>query len=176
MNEYLTLVAACSGMILIMIAGGTIAVARYRKAGIEMDAWEFFRRMLRRSSYSNLGPAALQKRLELAPDDMSLIDLRSPDAYAAGLISGTTHSQFDDFLKALVVDRQFDQKRHQEIVLICDTGHMSRVAAEIMVEDEGCLLVASLRGGTKRWQGRTAAQQRRAVLCCGIKSLPHCPC
>jgi rhodanese-related sulfurtransferase len=176
MNEYLTLVATCSGMILIMTAGVTLVIARYRRAGIEMSAREFFTRMLRSSSYTNLGPAALQKRLELAAGDMSLVDLRSPDAYAAGHISGATHSQFDDFLKALVVDRRFDQQRHQEIVLICDTGHMSRVAAEIMVEDEGFVHVSSLRGGMKGWQRWAAAQQRRAARCCGIKSLSQCPC
>jgi rhodanese-related sulfurtransferase len=176
MNTFPVLVAASSGLILIAASVVTVAIGRYRKAGIEMDAWEFFRRMLRISSYGIVGPTALQRRLELAPRSMRLVDLRSADAYAAGHIDGARHWQFDDFLRAVVVDREFDGDRDREIVLICDTGHMSRVAAEIMVEDEGFPHVSSLRGGMKRWQRWEAAQQRRWVGCCGLKSPRACPC
>jgi rhodanese-related sulfurtransferase len=175
MDTFPILAATGGGLILIATTAVTVA-SRYRKAGIEMDAWEFFRRMLRISSYGIVGPAALHRRLELVPSKMTLVDLRAASAYDAGHIKGARHWQFDDFLKALVVDREFDKDRHKEIALICDTGHMSRAAAEIMVEDEGFPNVWSLRGGMKRWQRWEAAQQRGVAWCCGLKSPRACPC
>ncbi|MHC4093986.1 MAG: rhodanese-like domain-containing protein [Planctomycetota bacterium] len=176
MNTLGLLVAASSGLIVAATALVSVAISRFRKAGVETDAWELFRRMLRVSSYGTVGAAASQRRLELAQSEMVLVDLRAPGAYTAGHLHGARHRQFDDFRKALVVDREFDKDRHKEIVLICDTGHMSRVAAEIMVEDEGFAHVSSLRGGMKRWHHWEAAQQRRSAWCCGLRSPAACPC
>ena len=37
MNEYFSFVAICSGMVLKMITGFTITIARYRRAGIQLN-------------------------------------------------------------------------------------------------------------------------------------------
>ncbi len=70
------------------------------------------------------------------------------------------------------MEARFAEKHDEDIVLVCDTGHMSRVAAEIMGEDEGFARVFSLRGGMKAWERwRDKETQAAAFLirrCCNV--------
>lgn len=48
-------------------------------------------------------------------------------------------------------------------LLLCDSGHMSRAAGEILAEEEGFTRVFSLRGGTRRWR---KWHESRTQACC----------
>ena len=61
------------------------------------------------------------------------------------------------------MDDRYAAWRERRVVLVCDTGHMSRAAGEILVEEEGYAAVYSLRGGTRRWR---KWQERRTRSCC----------
>jgi len=41
--------------------------------------------------------------------------------------------------------------KDEELILVCDHGHMSKVAASILGEDEGFTDVVDLAGGMKDW-------------------------
>jgi rhodanese-related sulfurtransferase len=77
--------------------------------------------------------------------EIVLVDLRSTRAYAQEHIEGAVHSQFDDFLKAVVVEAWLKYKHQRGIVLICDTGHMS-----------GSPLISWWR--TRDWDGSSACE------------------
>ena len=104
------------------------------------------------------------------------IDLRDGARYAQGHVAGAVHHQFDDFLRAVVVEGAYDEHRRtgREVVLVCDTGHMSRVAGEILVEDEGFANVVNLRGGMHRWQRWQAERRHDRTGCCGGVGMPAC--
>jgi rhodanese-related sulfurtransferase len=106
-------------MVVMAAAGIAAARARIQSAGIEMGAWEFLRRMLRVAGHRNIKPADLHARLDREAKDLLLVDLCTIDAYADGHIEGAVHKQFDDFLKAVVVEGSLDHRRSREVVLIC---------------------------------------------------------
>ena len=57
-----------------------------------------------------------------------IVDLRDRKAALAKPIPNSISSPFDEFLKEVVVERKYSP--NNPIVLICDTGQMSRVAAK----------------------------------------------
>jgi len=175
MNLATTLFAIATAASILALAVLAVASRRLRRAGTTMRALEFLARMLRRARYDSVGPAELERRLAPADVGPLVVDLREGVSYARGHIAGAVHHPFDDFLKAVVVDRAYDAHRltGRELVLACDTGQMSRVAAEILVEDEGFANVVNLRGGMRRWQRWRDSRERRAGRCCGV-ALPSC--
>ena len=85
------------------------------------------------------------------------------------ILLGVSHS-FDDFLKSVLIDGGYKEFKSKNVVLVCDTGHKSRVAASILSE-EGFVYAASLNGGMRRWKKwqnllriQVAFKQKR--LCC----------
>lgn len=155
-------------MVVPLLAGllGLVAVAAalviYRRTGIHMGALEFFTRLVRARGVHIIGPAGLQRMLS-AGSDLLLIDLREPDRFTAWHMAGAVGHPFDDFLREVVVEDRYAEWRERVVVLVCDTGHMSRVAGEILAEEEGFTAVYSLRGGTRRWR---QWQDAMARSCC----------
>lgn len=157
------------------VALAFMALARFRKANIGMDAVEFFTRLVRGKGFTELGPEALQNRIETQGSGALLVDLREPKNFEDGHIEGVVHRPFDDFLREVVAEGRFDDYRENDVVLICDTGHMSRVAGEILALDQGFTSVFSLKGGMKRWWKWEAAQTtRRFPACCRVLPPPRC--
>lgn len=175
---YLTNILVVLGALTVVSAAAVVVVAldKLKRSGTTMAAGEFFARMLRKARYEGIGPAALDRRLAVDHDGAVIVDLREHASYAKGHIDGAVHHLFDDFLKALVVDRAYDEHRRQdrEIILVCDTGHMSRVASEILVEDEGFKNVVNLRGGMQRWDRWQARRRARESRCFGMVPFAAC--
>ena len=71
------------------------------------------------------------------------------------------HRPFDDFLREIVAEGRFRDYKEEDVVLICDTGHLSRVAGEVLGLDLGYKNVFSLKGGMKRWWKWSAGQTPR---------------
>ncbi len=151
--------------VLVASIGVVVAIAyfRFRTIGTEMSPREFFTRLLRGAGFGNLSPAQLQSHLRNLPNDRLLVDLREPDRFEKDHLAGAISRPFDDFLKEVVVEEKY--RKDQEIILICDTGHMSRVAADILAEDEGYSHVSNLLGGMKAWDKHM--QSCRRLNCCG---------
>ncbi len=160
--------ATYSAIVLLVLLSGAVAVAylRFRRIGSTMSAVEFFSRLLRGSGFANVSPADLRRRLASADAKPLLIDLREPDHFERESIVGAVSRPFDDFLREAVVDESYD--KDQEMILVCDGGHMSRVAADILVQDEGFTRVTNLAGGMKAWQ--KYERSTNASRCCVIRA------
>lgn len=125
-------------------------IIKFRLAKIDMSFLEFTKRLLKGGGYKNLSPPALEDMLIHKPQNLTLVDLRDKPEIKKFEIPNAVSSPFNDFLKQVVVDKRYSP--HDPIALICDTGHMSRVAANILVEDEDFTHVYNLKGGTKNWE------------------------
>ena len=78
----------------------------------------------------------------LAPEQVQLVDVRSPSEFAAGHIPGAVNIPMDQ-IEARLKDLR------PEIVLICQMGKRARMTASLL---EPCHLnVAVLEGGTAGW-------------------------
>lgn len=157
---------------LVVIALATLAALLFKRARISsMDGGEFFLRLVRAWRAPSVGPERLRMLRRRLGRRLLIVDLRPTERFVADQIPGALSSPFDDFLKQLVVEGRYDGDKARPIVLVCDTGHMSRVAADIMVKDEGFSRVYSLHGGIKGWL--RSAEERRcwcrrilAARCC----------
>jgi rhodanese-related sulfurtransferase len=163
--------------IIVLVLGAIVTVlwtawSRYRRAGIKMQISDFFKRLVRAKGFRDVSAGQLHHWLRSEAKETTIVDLRTEKAFAKDHIPGSQHSPFDDFLREVVVESRFADQRNNNIVIVCDTGQMSRVVAEIMGEDEGFTRVFSLRGGIKAWrrwqqeQARLSSRSHRG--CCGV--------
>ena len=145
-------IAVVFGLLLLATAALTAFLTRrIRRSGTDMGLVNFLRRLLLGKGYQSMGLAQLHRRLEAGLSEAVLVDLRDPSKTAEGHIEGARLRPMDDFLRDVVVDEVFGDRTDTEIILICDTDHMSRVVAAILAEDEGYTQVHSVRGGMEAW-------------------------
>jgi len=88
--------------------------------------------------------------VEKRGNDVLVIDLREKEQFEKGNIETAISAPFDAFIKSVLVDQKYADYLDKEIVLVCDTGHMSRVAGAILAE-EGFKNIYSLSRGMRRW-------------------------
>ncbi len=119
------------------------------KVKMEMGMKEFIRHLLFGKGYFELSPPALSERMDLNPG-LLIVDLRDEEKYEKGHVEGAVLHPFDDFLKRILVDGEYEEFKQEKLVLVCDTGHKSRVAAGILAE-EGFANAISLKRGMHRW-------------------------
>ena len=158
----------------LIVGAGLLAVVKFKRAQLDMSFMEFARRLIKGGGFMNISPYDLEEMLIAGAPELKVIDLRDQKDIQKTPFPNATASSFDIFLKEVVVDEKYSHK--DPIVLICDTGQMSRVAANILVEDEGFTDVFNLQGGVarwKRWQARSAKSSSRACrhfrTCCDIE-------
>ncbi len=155
----------------VALIGPLLVYVKFKLAKIDMTFFEFSRRLMRGGGYKNISPREFDDLRGSGHERLKIVDLRDRKTNEATPIPGSIPSPFDEFLKEVVVEKRFEP--NDPIVLVCDTGHMSRVAANILVEDEGFTDAYNLAGGTAnwtRWQMRTA----RASRCCSVEKLAAC--
>jgi rhodanese-related sulfurtransferase len=126
------------------------SIKNSRKLKTEIGLKEFYKNLLFGQGYKQISPLKLIEKLKREDNPVLMVDIRDSEKFNAGHIKGAVSSPFDDFLKQVLVDGKYDDLHHKEIVLVCDTGHMSRVAGSILAE-EGFKSVYSLRNGMRRW-------------------------
>lgn len=139
-----------------------------RHGGSTMPVRRFLGRLVGGGGYRSVGPAALAGRDQAGGG--YFIDLREPSRFDAGHLPGAQSVPFDDFLRRVVVEGFLAERRHDEVVLVCDNGHMSRVAAAVLAEDEGFTNVVNLRGGMAAWE-RWRKRQEQNAGCCHVRAL-----
>lgn len=148
-----------------------MAYARFRLARLDMSFLEFARRLIKGGGYRNLSPAEFEAMYRRDGGYTQIVDLREAKKAASKPFLNAISSPFDNLLKEVVVEGKHDPAK--PIVLVCDTGHMSRVAANILTEDAGFAKVYSLTGGTEAWE-RWQRSASRANACCLLEGLVCC--
>lgn len=99
----------------------------------------------RTAAISLLNPKQVQDRLESAPSQCVILDVRNPSEWAAGHIPAARHIPLGDLprrLETLSAD--------QPIVTICQGGYRASLAASILAR-AGFPDTASLEGGMDAW-------------------------
>jgi rhodanese-related sulfurtransferase len=155
----------------ISLLGFLLAFLKFKLAKLDMTFFEFSRRLIRGGGYKKISPQEFEEMRRSGIESPAIVDLRDRKAAQAKPIPNSISSPFDEFLKEVVVERRY--RPDNPIVLVCDTGQMSRVAANILVEDEDFTDVYNLNGGVARWE----RWQRREVTqsgCCALKRLAMC--
>jgi rhodanese-related sulfurtransferase len=94
----------------------------------------------------------LKAALEKAPDHLHkgffLIDVRSPEEHAGGVIPGTDRNI--EFSEIRARHREIGARPDDHIVVYCQSGHRSHIAAETLA-DLGYKYVYNVRGSMNAW-------------------------
>jgi len=94
----------------------------------------------------------LKATLEKAPDHLSkgffLIDVRSPQEHAGGVIPGTDRNI--EFTQMKIRHREIGAQPTDHIVVYCQSGHRSNIAAETLA-DLGYKHVYNVSGSMNAW-------------------------
>ena len=94
----------------------------------------------------------LKATLEKASDHLNkgffLIDVRSPQEHAGGVIPGTDRNI--EFSQMKTRHREIGAKSNDHIVVYCQTGHRSNIAAETLA-DLGYKHVYNVNGSMNAW-------------------------
>ena len=127
------------------------SIQNSRKHKFDIDFGEVLNRILWGEGYGELTPPQLSEKFQSEDSNTLIVDVRENERYQKNHIEGSISNPFDDFLKDVLVEEKYSDYLDKEIVLVCDTGHMSRVAASVLAE-EGFNKVYSLKRGMRRWQ------------------------
>lgn len=94
----------------------------------------------------------LKATLEKAPDHLNkgffLIDVRSPQEHAGGVIPGTDRNI--EFSQMKTRHHEIGAQPNDHIVVYCQSGHRSNIAAETLA-DLGYKHVYNVRGSVNAW-------------------------
>lgn len=94
----------------------------------------------------------LKTTLEKAPDHLNkgffLIDVRSPQEHAGGVIPGTDRNI--EFSQMKTRHREIGAQPNEHIVVYCQSGHRSNIAAETLA-DLGYKHVYNVQGSMNAW-------------------------
>ena len=149
---------------------GTVfeSIHNYRKRSWKVDLREIIKYMITGNGYNNLTPPQTSRLLLENEDNVHIVDLREIETYEKNHINGSISKPIDDFLKEIFEGTYSSRKTDLKIVLVCDTGQLSKVAAAIMAE-EGFTQVYSIKGGMRRWN-RWMKLSRNMLF----KKIPSC--
>lgn len=164
-----TFICLLISLIISIFLGTLLAVYKFKLAKIDMTFLEFAGRLLKGGGFKNISPDEMLTMQTQGASKLTIIDLRDSNAVKKSPFPNAIASPFDSFLKEVVVDNKYHPK--EPIVLVCDTGQMSRVAANILVEDETFTKVYSLKGGVANWTKWKANSTRASH---GLKNLAQC--
>ena len=144
------------------------SINNYRKRSWQVDLGEIIKYMIIGKGYTNLTPPQTSRLLLEIENNVQIFDIRDIDARRKNHIDGSISKPIDDFLKEIFQGTYSSAKTDSKIVLVCDTGQLSKVAAAIMAE-EGFAHVYSIKGGMRRWKRWMQLSDNRV-----IKSMPSC--
>ncbi len=120
------------------------------KVRIKMAPGIFMKHLLFGKGYNELTPPQLSQKLNHPKTAPLIVDLREKHKFRKGHIKGAVLHLFDEFLGEILMDDGYAGYKNRLVVLVCDTGQKSRVAASIL-SDEGFTRVVSLNRGMRRW-------------------------
>lgn len=126
------------------------SINNYRKRSWKVDIREIIKYLIKGRGYKNLTPPQTSRLLSDNEESVHIIDLRETATYDKNNINGSISKPIDDFFKEVFEGTLFCKQADQRIVLVCDTGQLSKVAAAVLAE-EGFTKVYSIKGGMRRW-------------------------
>lgn len=126
------------------------SINNYRKRSWQVDLGKIIKYMIIGKGYTNLTPPQTSRLLLEDEDNVRIVDLRETETYEKNHINGSISRPIDDFLQEIFEGTYSSNRTDLKIVLVCDTGQLSKVAAAIMTE-EGFTQVYSIKGGMRRW-------------------------
>ena len=131
---------------------GTVfeSINNYQKRSWQLGLGEIIKYIITGKGYTNLTPPQTSRILLENENNVRIVDLRETETYEKNHINGSISRPIDDFLKEIFEGTYSTKKTDLKIVLVCDTGQLSKVAAAIMTE-EGFTQVYNIKGGMRRW-------------------------
>lgn len=124
-----------------LVRVGLDHIAGFLQGG--MPAWTAAH--LPTSTIGLLNPAEVQARLDFAPDQVILLDVRNPSEWAAGHIPAARHIMLGDLPRQIPT-----LPTNQPIITACQAGHRASIAASLLAR-AGFKNVGSLEGGMNAW-------------------------
>lgn len=136
----------------------TVAIAACAPSNEEGDGGRSpigYELAMARSAPGTVGATAEPRIVDLTPrqliermmgGDIRLIDVRTDEEVATGMIPGAEHIALDEFDPAAL-----RQDENREVILYCRSGRRSGIAAERLASHTG-RPVAHLAGGILAWQ------------------------
>ena len=82
--------------------------------------------------------------------EVFILDVRTPEEYAAGHINGSTLLAVQDIPAQELDNRLKEIPKDRKILVYCRTGHRSTQASKILVEN-GFAEVYNMQGGITEW-------------------------
>ena len=128
-----------------------VSVYKYKEARININLFSFLRYLVIGKGYDTINYYELNKKLDSGQNGFLLTDLRTKKNFEKKHIPDAVSIHFDDLIRELVIEEKYKDEKDKAIIVVCDTGHMSRVAASILVE-EGYTNVYNLKGGMRKWK------------------------
>lgn len=104
------------------------------------------------ATYDRITPAQLATRLEQAP--VEIVDVRTESEWNAGHVPGAALAPL-----GRVASTYRDRPRDTPLVLVCQTGSRSGIAASVLAS-LGFTNVANLKGGTVAWEAEGKPTER----------------
>jgi rhodanese-related sulfurtransferase len=92
--------------------------------------------------------ASPQDVIRLMNQNALVLDIRAPEAFAAGHVTGARHMPSDQIIKA---GETLKRQKDKPIVVYCESGPLSASAVRQLVA-QGFTKVCSLRGGLAAWR------------------------
>ncbi len=116
-----------------------------------MGFWLLRDRAKKQVAYNDISASELQAALENG-DEYQVIDIRDAASYNRGHIAGAINVPMDSLR-----DRIDAIGRDKKVVLVCYSGHTSRMAAEFLVS-RGYDNIWNMIGGMAAWRGPLSTQ------------------
>jgi len=91
-------------------------------------------------------PVEFQQKLQ--EDEVQLIDVRTPEEYAAGHLEGAINI---DFLSEDFLEQMSKLDKNKPLLLYCRSGNRSGKAT-IQLHEEGFKNITDMKGGYQAWQ------------------------
>ncbi len=101
------------------------------KKRLAMGPRAFLAQLIRARGYSLLTPPQYEALVQATPEALT-VDLRETRQFDRFHIPDAVSHPFEEFLGAVLTTGKYQDRISLPLVLVCDTGHMSRVAAGII--------------------------------------------
>lgn len=102
---------------------------------------------LRMQNSASLAP---QEAIQLMNQGATVLDVRTPEAYAEGHINGARHFDSDQILKAAETLKRYKER---PLIIVCDRGTVAPAATRTLTA-QGFTKVFNLRGGLAAWRAQ----------------------
>lgn len=137
------------------------SVSNAFKKKMGMDFYHFLKHLIFGKGFKELTPPELIRQQDFYENELLIVDLRDHKSFKKGHIPNAVLHPFDDFIGDVLINGGYSEYKQKCLVLVCDTGAKSRVAASILAQ-EGFMKVSSLNRGMRRW-----ARWEKLVKSCG---------